>query len=246
MAEQAQVTTSTVTQDREKLARQLLYAELPELIGITTYGRMLLDAAERAILTALSLNSQLRGDRWEFDRFVDGVEMAEGIAITNAATLEEALQKATRLCPPGRNTVLVLTSMRQPSLNREGPSICLDDMDEVLLANIRPHLIRFLTSHGVDKVDWHAHESATKEIAASVQAVASLNRVSIADETTDCERCAGNGEIVTNWGRYVEPNSNDIGDEGVAACPDCDGTGKVAALSSTPTPIAGEDTDNAR
>lgn len=40
-----------------------------------------------------------------------------------------------------------------------------------------------------------------------------------------CERCQGNGEIVTDWERYLHPYDGDIGDEAVAMCPDCCGTG---------------------
>lgn len=42
-----------------------------------------------------------------------------------------------------------------------------------------------------------------------------------------CETCQGNGEIVTDWDRYLEPHAGDIGDEAVAECPDCDGYGVV-------------------
>lgn len=41
-----------------------------------------------------------------------------------------------------------------------------------------------------------------------------------------CERCCGNGEIVTDWNRYLHPLPDDVGDEAVADCPDCDGTGE--------------------
>lgn len=40
-----------------------------------------------------------------------------------------------------------------------------------------------------------------------------------------CERCQGNGEIVTDWERYRHPLDGDVGDEAVAECPDCSGTG---------------------
>ncbi|WP_395443623.1 hypothetical protein [Caulobacter sp. UC70_42] len=36
-----------------------------------------------------------------------------------------------------------------------------------------------------------------------------------------CERCHGNGEIVTDWARYLNPLDDDAGDEAVATCPDC-------------------------
>ncbi|NQE62898.1 hypothetical protein E1H18_3154 [Caulobacter sp. RHG1] len=36
-----------------------------------------------------------------------------------------------------------------------------------------------------------------------------------------CERCQGNGEVVTDWDRYLTPQEGDAGDEAVATCPDC-------------------------
>jgi hypothetical protein len=44
-------------------------------------------------------------------------------------------------------------------------------------------------------------------------------------EAVACKRCQGNGEIVTDWERYRSPRPGDVGDEAVAPCPDCDGTG---------------------
>ncbi|MCZ7929495.1 hypothetical protein [Agrobacterium pusense] len=56
-------------------------------------------------------------------------------------------------------------------------------------------------------------------------------QVQDADEqrTETCQRCQGNGEIVTDWERYRHPHANDVGDEAVAECPDCDGFGNVSA-----------------
>lgn len=42
-----------------------------------------------------------------------------------------------------------------------------------------------------------------------------------------CERCQGNGEIVIDWDRYLKSRPGDRGDEAVADCPDCDGTGEA-------------------
>lgn len=42
-----------------------------------------------------------------------------------------------------------------------------------------------------------------------------------------CERCQGNGEIVIDWDRYLDPHDGDVGDEAVAECPDCNGEGFV-------------------
>lgn len=49
-------------------------------------------------------------------------------------------------------------------------------------------------------------------------------------EQRTCPTCQGNGEIITDWGRYMHGEPADIGDEGTAECIDCDGTGMVAAL----------------
>ena len=40
-----------------------------------------------------------------------------------------------------------------------------------------------------------------------------------------CKTCQGNGEIVTDWERYQRPLPEDVGDEAVTECPDCDGRG---------------------
>lgn len=58
-------------------------------------------------------------------------------------------------------------------------------------------------------------------------------------EGSDCPRCCGNGEIVTDWDRYLHPRTGDVGDEAVADCPDCDGTGRllpVPALTDSDRP----------
>lgn len=44
---------------------------------------------------------------------------------------------------------------------------------------------------------------------------------------TRCNTCQGNGEIITDWDRYLTGQPGDKGDEAVAECPDCDGTGEV-------------------
>jgi hypothetical protein len=46
--------------------------------------------------------------------------------------------------------------------------------------------------------------------------------------TIPCTKCQGNGEIVTDWERYKHQLPGDTGDEAVADCPDCDGTGRIS------------------
>lgn len=45
-----------------------------------------------------------------------------------------------------------------------------------------------------------------------------------------CQRCQGNGEIVIDWDRYLEPDDGDTGDEAVAECPDCAGIALKAEI----------------
>ena len=56
-----------------------------------------------------------------------------------------------------------------------------------------------------------------------------------------CDRCHGNGEIVTDWGRYKHPHEGDKGDEAVAECPECGGSGLVCGDMTVfvPTPTGG-------
>jgi len=49
-----------------------------------------------------------------------------------------------------------------------------------------------------------------------------------------CERCQGNGEIVTDWDRYMTAYEGDVGDEAAMECPDCDGEGKISSDAHQP------------
>lgn len=44
---------------------------------------------------------------------------------------------------------------------------------------------------------------------------------------TTCATCCGNGEIVTDWDRYLHAHDGDTGDEAVEECPDCCGQGET-------------------
>lgn len=47
------------------------------------------------------------------------------------------------------------------------------------------------------------------------------------EETVPCEHCQGNGELVTDWGRYLRGPLDENGEDAVAPCPHCYGTGDV-------------------
>lgn len=40
-----------------------------------------------------------------------------------------------------------------------------------------------------------------------------------------CEACAGNGEVVTDWEIYLHPPEGAPADAGVKDCPECAGVG---------------------
>jgi RNA polymerase subunit RPABC4/transcription elongation factor Spt4 len=43
--------------------------------------------------------------------------------------------------------------------------------------------------------------------------------------TERCDRCCGNGEIVTDWQIYLHPPEDADPDAGTSNCPVCGGTG---------------------
>ncbi len=47
-----------------------------------------------------------------------------------------------------------------------------------------------------------------------------------------CDRCCGNGEIVTDWDEYLHPPKDADPDAGTATCPNCDGSGSNETESS--------------
>lgn len=59
------------------------------------------------------------GQTFEFDRYINGTLMAQGITIERETTLESAMKAAVRLCErrPGQVAVLVL---RQPDRGDTG------------------------------------------------------------------------------------------------------------------------------
>jgi hypothetical protein len=56
---------------------------------------------------AYSVPMRVTQPTFRFVRYVDGKEMAEGVTIMHASTLEEAIQRAVEICPKRPNTVLV-------------------------------------------------------------------------------------------------------------------------------------------
>lgn len=75
-----------------------------------------------------------------------------------------------------------------------------------------------------------AKAAAQADYEGRIRSALSAQVQDVAEERTEtCQRCQGNGEIVTDWERYRHPHKNDVGDEAVAECPDCNGIGKITA-----------------
>ena len=73
-------------------------------------------------------------------------------------------------------------------------------------------------------------EEAQEAVEAALSALSAASAVR--SEPVACERCQGNGEIVTDWDRYTKAKPGDKGDEAVAECPDCNGTGYTSPVQT--------------
>lgn len=99
------------------------------------------------------------------------------------------------------------------------------------------HHVRVTPSQGAVAVSPEAAKASSEKLNAFVsQAISSAADAVAASQGAGepvasemCGTCQGNGEIVTDWSRYLGPaQPGDQGDEGTAPCPDCDGVGEVA------------------
>lgn len=80
-----------------------------------------------------------------------------------------------------------------------------------------------------------AVDKALAALEQAVEPVAEEREKLAGEQGEQCERCQGNGEIVTDWDRYMHAHDGDVGDEAVADCPDCSGTGRIEDKSPLPT-----------
>lgn len=221
---------STVTQDREKLARDCAeplkeMREIAESSGSAksrkTNVRMTPEQA-RAILTALSLNSNAQM------AVRDALDIAQNYLCDAVNESKGEIQENAR-----RDLAKIEAALA--SLNREGPSgDAIEDVSE---------LLRQIANESGDSIFWQQNtfDGLARDIADRL--ASSLNRVSIADETLAEKlielRDFLNGEIGIEdvWFGDRHPRSRqplwwrDWMRETIDAA--------IAALSSTPTPIAG-------
>lgn len=77
------------------------------------------DRVEHALDTTLAEGSK-PCPPFHFTRYVNGVEMAEGVTIEKERTLEGAMQRAAQLAPKAPGTVLVLNTRTPPNTEAEG------------------------------------------------------------------------------------------------------------------------------
>ncbi|MGW8134217.1 hypothetical protein ACWGNZ_01070 [Sphingomonas zeae] len=78
------------------------------------------------------------------------------------------------------------------------------------------------------------------DMARSIIAATPAPAVDAQEEGRPCETCQGNGEVVTDWDRYMHGKPGDTGDEGTKDCSDCDGTGRVDDAPAVDAVPAGE------
>lgn len=120
---------------------------------------------------------------------------------------------------------------------------------EAIITKSRPFSSFNTTFGGTPLVNYGETEFMTvkearrliEEIWTDVRAVLALPALSLPSpqvvddrgEEVQCERCQGNGEIVTDWDRYLHGHEGDVGDEAVAECPDCNGEGFTALSANS-------------
>lgn len=104
-----------------------------------------------------------------------------------------------------------LNHLRAPSREPEGGAVTADALLRWIEEN--PH-----------NASWQATAKDIREIVTAL-----ATREGAPADTTDCKRCAGNGEIVTDWNEYLSPPKGAAADHATTDCPDCDGIGKVEA-----------------
>lgn len=86
----------------------------------------------------------------------------------------------------------------------------------------------------VNEIDWKKREQVVGIITRLGAALAEP----AGEATRQCETCQGNGEIVTDWDRYLHPLTADVGDEAVTECPDCNGEGEISEPAGEAGPVA--------
>lgn len=148
---------------------------------------------------------------------------------------------------PADDDLARLIETRLLGVDPDSQDLVLDDHDwRRILAALSPP-----ASQSVEKIAYaiikgsageraadHAQEFLTanwEDAMRSARAVLALSTLPHKEKATpapveqgdNCERCQGNGEIVTDWDRYLHGHEGDKGDEAVAECPDCNGTGHV-------------------
>ena len=105
-------------------------------------------------------------------------------------------------------------------------------------SRVRAYLAERSKMSGIDPVAINTLQASSGGkvalLVADLEALAAQSQpAATVQEGGNCERCQGNGEIVTDWDRYLHGHDGDQGDEAVAECPDCNGTGHVDLLPST-------------
>lgn len=85
-----------------------------------------------------------------------------------------------------------------------------------------------------------AHDHAASEMPGLGAVIAALT---FEPDVVFCERCQGNGELVTDWDRYMKGDMDASGEEYVEPCPDCEGEGhrtRPASPEASPSLGMGE------
>lgn len=159
---------------------------------------------------------------------------------------EPEMQNLDHVISKGTRAVIIYRAMLQGCLPAIPPSLPAAPVAEgcvIAPAHATPAIRARMESRAVDfGIDFDKRGGDEAIDALYRAAVATLPPAPGAAQASDrraealtaCVTCQGNGEIVTDWERYLNARRGDVGDEAVTECPDCDGRGEHA------TPPGGE------
>ncbi|SMO63896.1 hypothetical protein [Paracoccus laeviglucosivorans] len=78
-----------------------------------------------------------------------------------------------------------------------------------------------------------AQVASTDKVLLLREVLAALLPTEAEAEPVVCERCQGNGEIVTCWDEYLHPPADAAADHATEECPDCDCIGRATPPAAT-------------
>lgn len=140
-------------------------------------------------------------------------EMLNAYKLAHRAAVDEAMKDYTKIKTVGDDARKAgIAAALEAALSAAEPSV---DVKAKLIAELREMAASITYAAEPSRVMREAADALTAQVQDDDE-----------QRTETCQRCHGNGEIVTDWDRYLRGHEDENGNEAVAECPDCDGEGR--------------------